>query len=320
MLEPADSARSARDFAKRAFELSEEYDTPVFSKLCTRISHSQSILELGQRVEPARRPYEKDIAKYVMVPGNARPRHPIVEERTRRLTAFAETTDLNREEMGEDTSIGIVTSSTSYQYAREVFGPKASILKLGLVNPLPKQKILDFAAKVDKVLVLEELDPVIEDHCRALGLDVLGKDVLPLEGEFSQGLVAAKAGQARQALGGPGEEPSPAVPPCCAPDVPTAACSTPWPSTRSRCWATSAATPWPPTSRCTPLRPAECMGASVSSIHGFNKALEKESEGKTVAVLGDSTFMHSGMTGLANIAYNQRQLHRASSWTTPPPA
>ena len=204
MLEPADSAE-ARDFAKRAFELSEEYDTPVFLKLCTRISHSQSIVELGQRVEPARRPYEKDIAKYVMVPGNARPRHPIVEERTRRLTAFAETTDLNREEMGEDTSIGIITSSTSYQYAREVFGPKASILKLGLVNPLPKQKILGFAAKVDKVLVLEELDPVIEDHCRALGLDVLGKDVLPLEGEFSQGLVAEKLGKPGKPWVGLGE-------------------------------------------------------------------------------------------------------------------
>ena len=162
-------------------------------------------MELGQRVEPARRPYEKDIAKYVMVPGNARPRHPIVEERTRCLTAFAETTDLNREEMGEDTSIGIITSSTSYQYAREVFGPKASILKLGLVNPLPKQKILDFAAKVDKVLVLEELDPVIEDHCRALGLDVLGKDVLPLEGEFSQGLVAEKLGKPGKPWVGLGE-------------------------------------------------------------------------------------------------------------------
>lgn len=159
-------------------------------------------------------------------------------------TAFAETTDLNREEMGEDTSIGIITSSTSYQYAREVFGPKASILKLGLVNPLPKQKILDFAAKVDKVLVLEELDPVIEDHCRALGLDVLGKDVLPLEGEFSQGLVAEKAGQAGKPWVGLGENVPGPSPPCCAPDVPTAVCSTPWPNTRSRCWATSAATPW----------------------------------------------------------------------------
>ena len=168
MLEPADS-EEARLFAKRAFQLSEEYDTPVFLKLCTRISHSQSLVEEGQREDLPPRPYVKDIAKYVMVPGNARPRHPIVEERTRRLTAYAETTDLNREELGEDTSLGIITSSTCYQYAREVFGEKASILKLGLVNPLPRQKILDFAAKVDRLLVLEELDPVIEEYCRNLG-------------------------------------------------------------------------------------------------------------------------------------------------------
>ena len=303
MLEPADSAE-ARDFAKRAFELSEEYDTPVFLKLCTRISHSQSIVELGQRVEPARRPYEKDIAKYVMVPGNARPRHPIVEERTRRLTAFAETTDLNREEMGEDTSIGIITSSTSYQYAREVFGPKASILKLGLVNPLPKQKILDFAAKVDKVLVLEELDPVIEDHCRALGLDVLGKDVLPLEGEFSQGLVAEKLGKPGKPWAGLGEN-VPGRPPVLCAGCPhrglfyTLAKHKVTVLGDIGCYTLAAYEPLYAIETC------ECMGASVSSIHGFNKALAKESEGKTVAVLGDSTFMHSGMTGLANIAYNQ---------------
>ena len=182
-----------------------------------------------------------------------------MEERTRRLTAYAETTDLNREELGEDTSLGIITSSTCYQYAREVFGEKASILKLGLVNPLPRQKILDFAAKVDRLLVLEELDPVIEEHCRNLGLTVQGKDALPLIGEFSQGLVAEKLGKTPKpwvAL----DEAVPPVPRCCAPDVPTGGCSTPWPSTRSRCWGTSAATPWRPTSPSTPLRPASAWG------------------------------------------------------------
>ena len=303
MLEPADS-EEARAFAKRAFQLSEEYDTPVFLKLCTRIAHSQSIVELGEREEVPAKPYEKNIAKYVMVPGNARPRHPIVEERTQRLTAYAETTDLNREELGTDRTLGIITSSTCYQYAREVFGPHASILKLGLVNPLPREKILAFAAKVDQVLVLEELDPVIETHCRNLGLTVLGKDRLPMVGEFSQGLVAQKIRDTAR----PWMELEEHIPP-----RPPVLCAG-WPHrglfyTLAKhkvtvlgdigCYTLAAYEPLYAIETC------ECMGASVSSIHGFNKALGQDSEGKTVAVLGDSTFMHSGMTGLANIAYNQ---------------
>ena len=303
MLEPADS-EEARAFAKRAFQLSEEYDTPVFLKLCTRIAHSQSIVELGEREEVPAKPYEKNIAKYVMVPGNARPRHPIVEERTQRLTAYAETTDLNREELGTDRTLGIITSSTCYQYAREVFGPHASILKLGLVNPLPREKILAFAAKVDQVLVLEELDPVIETHCRNLGLTVLGKDRLPVVGEFSQGLVAQKIRDTAR----PWMELEENIPP--RPPVLCAGCPHRglfYTLAKHKvtvlgdigCYTLAAYEPLYAIETC------ECMGASVSSIHGFNKALGQDSEGKTVAVLGDSTFMHSGMTGLANIAYNQ---------------
>ena len=303
MLEPADS-EEARAFAKRAFQLSEEYDTPVFLKLCTRIAHSQSIVELGEREEVPAKPYEKNIAKYVMVPGNARPRHPIVEERTQRLTAYAETTDLNREELGTDRTLGIITSSTCYQYAREVFGPHASILKLGLVNPLPREKILAFAAKVDQVLVLEELDPVIETHCRNLGLTVLGKDGLPMVGEFSQGLVAQKIRDTAR----PWMELEENIPP--RPPVLCAGCPHRglfYTLAKHKvtvlgdigCYTLAAYEPLYAIETC------ECMGASVSSIHGFNKALGQDSEGKTVAVLGDSTFMHSGMTGLANIAYNQ---------------
>ena len=303
MLEPADS-EEARAFAKRAFQLSEEYDTPVFLKLCTRIAHSQSIVELGEREEVPAKPYEKNIAKYVMVPGNARPRHPIVEERTQRLTAYAETTDLNREELGTDRTLGIITSSTCYQYAREVFGPHASILKLGLVNPLPREKILAFAAKVDQVLVLEELDPVIETHCRNLGLTVLGKDRLPMVGEFSQGLVAQKIRDTAR----PWMELEENIPP--RPPVLCAGCHHRglfYTLAKHKvtvlgdigCYTLAAYEPLYAIETC------ECMGASVSSIHGFNKALGQDSEGKTVAVLGDSTFMHSGMTGLANIAYNQ---------------
>ena len=303
MLEPAYS-EEARAFAKRAFQLSEEYDTPVFLKLCTRIAHSQSIVELGEREEVPAKPYEKNIAKYVMVPGNARPRHPIVEERTQRLTAYAETTDLNREELGTDRTLGIITSSTCYQYAREVFGPHASILKLGLVNPLPREKILAFAAKVDQVLVLEELDPVIETHCRNLGLTVLGKDRLPMVGEFSQGLVAQKIRDTAR----PWMELEENIPP--RPPVLCAGCPHRglfYTLAKHKvtvlgdigCYTLAAYEPLYAIETC------ECMGASVSSIHGFNKALGQDSEGKTVAVLGDSTFMHSGMTGLANIAYNQ---------------
>ena len=296
MLEPADS-EEARAFAKRAFQLSEEYDTPVFLKLCTRIAHSQSIVELGEREEVPAKPYEKNIAKYVMVPGNARPRHPIVEERTQRLTAYAETTDLNREELGTDRTLGIITSSTCYQYAREVFGPHASILKLGLVNPLPREKILAFAAKVDQV-------PVIETHCRNLGLTVLGKDRLPMVGEFSQGLVAQKIRDTAR----PWMELEENIPP--RPPVLCAGCPHRglfYTLAKHKvtvlgdigCYTLAAYEPLYAIETC------ECMGASVSSIHGFNKALGQDSEGKTVAVLGDSTFMHSGMTGLANIAYNQ---------------
>ena len=303
MLEPADS-EDARAFAKRAFQLSEEYDTPVFLKLCTRIAHSQSIVELGEREEVPAKPYEKNIAKYVMVPGNARPRHPIVEERTQRLTAYAETTDLNREELGTDRTLGIITSSTCYQYAREVFGPQASILKLGLVNPLPREKILAFAAKVDQVLVLEELDPVIETHCRNLGLTVLGKDRLPMVGEFSQGLVAQRIRDTAR----PWMELEENIPP--RPPVLCAGCPHRglfYTLAKHKvtvlgdigCYTLAAYEPLYAIETC------ECMGASVSSIHGFNKALGQDSAGRTVAVLGDSTFMHSGMTGLANIAYNQ---------------
>ena len=303
MLEPADS-EEARAFAKRAFQLSEEYDTPVFLKLCTRIAHSQSIVELGEREEVPAKPYEKNIAKYVMVPGNARPRHPIVEERTQRLTAYAETTDLNREELGTDRTLGIITSSTCYQYAREVFGPQASILKLGLVNPLPREKILAFAAKVDQVLVLEELDPVIETHCRNLGLTVLGKDQLPMVGEFSQGLVAQRIRDTAR----PWMELEENIPP--RPPVLCAGCPHRglfYTLAKHKvtvlgdigCYTLAAYEPLYAIETC------ECMGASVSSIHGFNKALGQDSAGRTVAVLGDSTFMHSGMTGLANIAYNQ---------------
>ncbi len=193
MLEPSDSAE-ALEFAKLAYELSEEFDTPVLLKMCTRVAHSQSLVETSDRVEPAMRPYEKNIAKYVMMPGNAIRRHPFVEERVRKLVEWAETAPINRVEPGKDHKIGVITSSTSYQYVKEVFGDTVSVLKLGMANPLPVKLIQDFAGKVEKLVVVEEMDPIIESHCKALGLAVSGKDVLPMEGEFSQNLVAEKLG------------------------------------------------------------------------------------------------------------------------------
>ena len=302
MLEPSDSAE-AYHFVKRAFELSEEFDTPFIVKMCTRVSHSQSIVDTGERVMPEPKKYEKNIAKYVMMPGNAIRRHPIVEERTRKLTAFAEHCEFNRVEMG-DTSIGIITSSTCYQYVKEVFGDKASVLKLGMINPLPEKLILDFASKVDKLVIVEELDPIIENHCRQLGLEVSGKDLFPLEGEISQNMVARKLGVALNETKKL-DEALPARPPVMCAGCPHRGLFYTLSKNKCTvlgdigCYTLGAVAPL------SAMEMTLCMGASVSSIHGFNKALGEESEGKTVAVIGDSTFMHSGMTGLANIAYNQ---------------
>lgn len=302
MLEPSDSAE-ALEFTRLAFELSEQFDTPVLLKMCTRISHSQSVVETGERTEPATVPYVKQINKYVMMPAMAKQRHFVVEERTRRLTEWAETAPVNRVEMGS-TDMGIITSSTSYQYVREVFGDSASVLKLGMVNPLPVRLIREFAAKVDRLVVVEELDPVIENHCRMLGLAVTGKDVLPMEGEFSQNLIAQRLGREVH-TGAALEETIPNRPPVMCAGCPHRGLF--YTLNKNRCTVLGDIGCYT-LGAVAPLAAMEltlCMGASVSSVHGFNKALGTKGEKNTVAVIGDSTFMHSGMTGLANIAYNQ---------------
>ena len=301
MLEPSDSAE-ALEFTKIAYELSEKYDTPVLLKMCTRVAHSQSIVEPGPRSVPDR-PYEKNIGKYVMMPGNAKKRHPIVEERTRLLTEYAETTPLNRVEMG-GTEIGIITASTSYQYVKEVFGDSVSILKLGMANPLPVRLVRDFAKKVQKLVVVEELDPIIENHVRSLGIEVSGKDILPMIDEFSQNLIAKAFGKSTPETYSI-EDQVPARPPVMCAGCPHRGLF--YTLKKNKCTVlgdigcyTLGAVP--------PLGAIEmtlCMGASIGALHGFNKVRGAESEGHTVAVIGDSTFMHSGMTGLANIAYNQ---------------
>ncbi|MBQ6711891.1 MAG: indolepyruvate ferredoxin oxidoreductase subunit alpha [Clostridia bacterium] len=298
MLEPADSAE-ALAFAKLAYDLSEQFDTPVLLKMCTRVSHSQSVVEPGERVEVSKT-YEKNAAKYIMMPGNAKRRHPIVEQRTANLTQWAETADINRLEDGEDKSMGIITSSTSYQYVKEVCGDKYPVLKLGMIWPMPVQKIRDLAAAVDKLVVVEELDGFIEEHCRNLGLDVVGKEWFSCIDELSQNKVAAglrKAVAAGKAL----DEAIPARPPVMCAGCPhrglfyTLAKNKVTALGDIGCYTLGAV---PPLGA---LDTTICMGASISGLHGFTKA----GGGKAVAVIGDSTFMHSGVTGLINAAYNE---------------
>ncbi len=301
MLEPSDSEES-RVFAKKAFEMSEKFNTPVLLKMVTRVAHSQSIVDTEERVEPDRVPYVKDPAK-VMMTLNSRNAHIRVEERTKALIEYAESTELNRVEMGEDTSVGIITDSTSYQYAREVLGDKVSILKLGMINPLPEKLIKDFAQKVDKVIVLEELDPIIENHCKQLGIKVAGKDTFPICGEFSQNLV-------RKCLGM--KEPEHITIEENVPARPPVMCAG-WPHRgifyilkKKKCMVYGDIGCYT-LGAVAPLNAMDlnvCMGASCSGLHGFNKAIGEEAESNSVGVIGDSTFIHSGMTGITDISYN----------------
>ena len=302
MLEPSDSAEAIA-FTKLAYDLSEQFDTPVLVKMCTRVSHSQSVVELGERQEHTGE-YKKDIPKYVMMPGNAKKRHPVVEERTRKLVAYAETADINRVEPGDDHTMGIITSSTSYQYVKEVVGDKYPIMKLGMIWPMPEQKIRDFAASVEKLVIVEELDSFIEAHCRNLGIACVGKEMFPCIDELSQNKVAAQLAAAP----GAGVRLEDTIPP--RPPVMCAGCPHRglfYTLKKNKltvlgdigCYTLGAVAP---------LQAVDsviCMGASVSGIHGFSKSQNGAADNKTVAVIGDSTFMHSGITGLVNMAYNE---------------
>lgn len=302
MLEPADSKESI-DFVKEAFRISEEFDTPVFIKMCTRVAHSQSIVEEGERAVIPQKEYQKDGAKYIMMPGNAKKRHPIVEQRTLDLTEYAETSFINRIEDGRDNSVGIITSSTSYQYVKEVCGDKYPVLKLGMINPLPVKKIKNFADSVKKVIVVEELDGIIESHCNNIGVSVSGKELFSLIGELSQNIVAQKLGF--EAPNGVAlEEEIPMRPPVMCAGCPHRGLFYTLKKNKLTvmgdigCYTLGAVAPL------TAIDTTICMGASVSGIHGFNKANDGKTDANTVAVIGDSTFMHSGVTGLINIAYN----------------
>ena len=302
MLEPSDSAETL-EFTKLAFELSEKFDTPVLLKMCTRVSHSQSIVETGERMVPEQRPYEKKPAKYIMMPGYARGRHPVVEERLEALAAYAETAPCNRVERGSNNKLGIITSSTSYQYVKDALGDDVSVLKLGLIWPLPKKLISDFAASVERVVIVEELDGFIEEFCRSLGIRVEGKSLFSNIGELSQNRVREKLLDITP-KGSALQEKIPVRPPVMCAGCPHRGLFYVLQKLKLTvigdigCYTLGAAAPL------NAVDSVICMGASVSGVHGFNKAKGGKEEHNTVAVIGDSTFMHSGMTGLVNIAYN----------------
>ena len=301
MVEPSDS-QECKDFVKIAFELSEQFDTPVLLRTCTRVAQSQSLTELLPRLELPLKEYEKNGPKYIAAPANAVRRHVVVEERMKALARFAETTGLNRAEMA-GTALGVVTSGTSYLYVKEVL-PEASVFKLGLVNPLPVEALRAFSEKVDRLIVVEELDGVIETHLRSHGIRVDGgKDLFGPLGELSQGRLRAALGLEKPESHAYGE-PIPSRPPVLCPGCPHRGLFTVLSKLKLTvlgdigCYTLGTAAPL------NALDSVVCMGASIGMAHGFT-TVRPEKAASTVAVIGDSTFMHSGMTGIVNVAYNK---------------
>ena len=305
MLEPSDS-QECLSFTKLAYELSEKYDTPVIIRLTTRISHSRSLVETGERLDPGLREYVKNTQKYVMMPAMAKKKHVIVEDRIRALTAWGDEDaieiGINRVEYN-DKKIGVIASGIAYQYAKEALGNRASYLKLGCIYPLPEKIIKDFASECDKVYVIEELDPYIEEHCLNLGIDVIGKDKFTLLGEYSQSLIS-KVILDEEKPHLKADINIPARPPVLCSGCPHRGLFYVLKKLKVNvsgdigCYTLGSMAPLGMMDTCI------CMGASVSALHGMNKADETGS-GKRVAVIGDSTFIHSGVTGLINIAYNK---------------
>ncbi len=301
MLEPSDSSE-CKEFTKKAFSLSEEYDTPVFIRLSTRVSHSQSLVELCDPEEVVLKPYEKNIPKHVMMPAMAKGRHVIVEERTLKLKALAENCEFNTVE-NNGSKIGVIAAGTTYVYAKEALGDKVDFLKLGMVYPLPEKLIKDFAENHDELWVIEELDPVIENHVKALGIKCKGKENFTLLGEYSQNMIKkAVLGIETEAVKDPVIPNRPPVLCVGCPHRGTFYVLKKLGVTVSGdigCYTLGAVAP---------LQSVDttiCMGASVSAAHGMAKARGEEFNKKLVSVIGDSTFIHSGITGLIDIVYNK---------------
>ncbi len=304
MLEPSDS-EECKEFTRMAFDISEQFDTPVFIRLSTRVSHSQSLVELGERKDVELKPYEKNIQKYVMMPANAVKRHVVVEDRIKALENFANISPLNEEEINADTEIGVITSGISYMYAKEALGDKVSYLKLGMVYPLPAEKLKAFAAKMKKVIVIEELDPFIENACRAIGIEVEGKNLFTLLGEYTPAMIKkAVLGEDAPAFDA-ADEVIPVRPPVMCAGCPHRATFYVLKklglvvSGDIGCYTLGAVAPL------ASVDTTICMGASVSAALGMAKARGTEFNKKLVSVIGDSTFIHSGITGLVDIVYNK---------------
>jgi indolepyruvate ferredoxin oxidoreductase alpha subunit len=303
MLEPCDS-QECKDYTKLCYEISETYDTPVILRLSTRVSHSRSPVELLDPILYEKKEYKKDTTKYVMVPGNAKGRRVVVEERLKKLLTYSEESGINRI-INPGKRVGIIAAGSAYVYAREALGDMVSYLKLGMVNPLPIDLIHRFAKSADTVYVIEELDPVIENHCKVLGIKVIGKELFPTIGEFNQEIIREKVMEVkseRKIF----RDPIPQRPPVMCPGCPHRGLFTALKKLKISfvcgdigCYSLAFA---PPIAMMDTL---VCMGASVSGIHGYNLANGRESAKKSVAVLGDSTFTHSGITGLIDIVYNQ---------------
>jgi indolepyruvate ferredoxin oxidoreductase alpha subunit len=301
MLEPSDSFE-AKEFTRIAFELSERFDTPFFLRTTTRISHAKGVVPLGEPSRPPIPPgFVRDPSKWVMLPQNAKRRHAVVEERTKALREFAETFDGNRIEWG-DRSLGIVTAGVSYQYVREAF-PDASVLKIGLAYPLPERLFREFAAGVSRVVVVEELDPHMETHVKALGIPAQGKELIPIVGELDPRIV--RLGIAGEAIPVRAPEAVPPRPPSLCPGCPHRGLFFALKKLKVTvtgdigCYTLAALPPLGAMDSCV------CMGASIGNAHGMEKALGPEGIGKVVAVIGDSTFLHSGIPGLMDIVYNR---------------
>ncbi len=300
VLEPADSAE-AKEFTKLAFELSEKYDTPMILRTTTRLAHSQGTVELCERVEVEDKVYERNPQKNVMMPGNAKMRHIFVEERLKRMAEDAATFEINKAEYN-DTSIGVITSGIPYQYVKEAL-PNASVLKLGLVHPLPKKLIEEFASKVDKLYIVEELEPVIEEQVKSWGIKAIGKEIFTVQGEYSANML--KEAVLGEKLDLEAAEKVPPRPPILCPGCPHRSVYTVMKKLKLHaagdigCYTLGAVAPL------SVVDTTVCMGASISTLHGMEKAKGKEYIKNWVAVIGDSTFLHTGVNSLMNMVYNK---------------